>query len=137
MVIEYERTILRRIQCNEIPARVLQELDPSIAPWLSSIFQQSFDTGAVPSDWTKALVTAIHKKDPKSNPANYRPISLTSLCCKVMEHIILSHIAKHLAPNNSLIDQQHGFRQRFSCETQLFQQSKTVLNALTRAHKLT
>lgn len=73
----------------------------------------------VPSDWTKALVTAIHKKDSKSNPANYRPVSLTSLCCKVMEHIILSHIAKHLAANNILIDQQHGFRQRFSCETQL------------------
>ena len=54
-----------------------------------------------------------------------------------MEYIILSHIAKHLAPNNTLIDQQHGFRQRFSCETQLFQQSMTVLNALTRAHKLT
>ena len=36
-----------------------------------------------------------------------------------MEHIILSHIAKHLAANNILIDQQHGFRQRFSCETQL------------------
>lgn len=60
-----------------------------------------------------------HKKDSKSNPANYRPVSLTSLCCKVMEHIILSHIAKHLAANNILIDQQHGFRQRFSCETQL------------------
>ena len=76
-------------------------------------------TGAVPSDWTKALVTAIHKKDSKSNPANYRPLSLTSLCCKVMEHIILSHIAKLLAANNILINQQHGFRQRFSCETQL------------------
>ena len=76
-------------------------------------------TGAVPSDWTKVLVTAIHKKDSKSNPANYRPVSLTSLCCKVMEHIILSHIAKHLAANNILIDQQHGFRQRFSCEAQL------------------
>ena len=86
-----------------------------------------------PPDWTKA----IHKKDSMSNPANHRPISLTSLCCKVMERIILSHIAKHLAPNNILIDQQHGFRQRFSCETQLFQQSMTVLNALTRAHKLT
>ena len=36
-----------------------------------------------------------------------------------MEHIILSHIAKHLAANNILIDQQHGLRQRFSCETQL------------------
>ena len=67
---------------DEIPARVLKELAPYIAPWLSSIFQQSYDTGAVPSDWTKALVTAINKKDSKSNPANYRPISLTSLCCK-------------------------------------------------------
>ena len=104
---------------DEIPARVLKELAPSVASWLSFIFQQSYDTGAVPSDWTKALVTAIHKKDSKSNPANYRPVSLTSLCCKVMEHIILSHIAKHLAANNILIDQQHGFRQRFSCETQL------------------
>ena len=122
---------------DEIPARVLKELAPSIAPWLSSIFQQSYDTGAVPSDWTKALVTANHKKDSKSNPANHRPISLTSLCCKVMEHIILSHISKHLAANNILIGQQHGFRQCFSCETQLFQQSMTVLDALTRAHKLT
>ena len=104
---------------DEIPARVLKELAPSVASWLSFIFQQSYDTGAVPSDWTKALVTAIHKKDSKSNPANNRPVSLTSLCCKVMEHIILSHIAKHLAVNNILIDQQHGFRQRFSCETQL------------------
>ena len=104
---------------DEILARVLKELAPSIAPWLSSIFQQSYDTGAVPSDWTEALVTAIDKKDSKSNPGNYRPISLTSLCCKVMEHISLSHIAKHLAANNILIDQQHGFRQRFSYETLL------------------
>ena len=36
-----------------------------------------------------------------------------------MEHIILSHIPKHVAANDILIDQQHGFRQRFSCETQL------------------
>ena len=103
----------------EIPARVLKELASSIAPWLSSIFQQSYDTRAAPSDWTKALVTPIHKKDSKSNSANYRPISLTSLCCKVMKHIILSYIAKHLATNNILIDQPHGFRQRFSYETQL------------------
>ena len=50
-----------------------------------------------------------------------------------MEHIIVSHIAKHLAANNILIDQGHGFRQRLSCEIQL-QQSMTGLNALTRAH---
>ena len=67
-------------------------------------------------------------KDSKSNPANYRPVSPTSLCFKVMEHIILSHIAKHLAADNILIDQQHGFRQRFSCETQLV----SVINDWTK-----
>ena len=55
----------------------------------------------------------------KSDPANYRPISLTCICCKIMEHIILSHMAKHLSLNNILTDQQHGFREKFSCETQV------------------
>ena len=50
------------------------------------------------------------KKDSKSNPTNNRPVSLTSLCCKVMEHT-LQNI---LVANNILIDQQHGFSQRFS-----------------------
>ena len=36
-----------------------------------------------------------------------------------MEHIILSDMSKHLSLNNILIDQQHGFREKFSCETQL------------------
>ena len=104
---------------DEIPSRVLKELAPSIAPWLCFIFQQSYDTSTVPSDWSKALVSAIHKKDARSNPANYRPISLTCICCKIFEHIMLSHIAKHLSTNDILINQQHGFRQNFSCETQL------------------
>ena len=130
-------TLTLACDSDEILARVLKELAPSIAPWLSSIFRQSYHTGAVPPDWNKALVTAIRNKDSNSNPTNYRPISLTSLCCKAMEHIILSHIAKHLAGNNILIDQQHGFRQRFSCETQLISAINDWLNALTRAHKLT
>ena len=73
----------------------------------------------IPTDWCNALVTAIFKKSNKSDPATYRPISLTCICCKIMEHIILSHMAKHLSLNNILIDQQHGFREKFSCETQL------------------
>lgn len=64
-------------------------------------------------------MTAIFKKGNKSEPANYRPISLTSICCKIMEHIIFSHMAKHLSSHNILINHQHGFRETFSCETQL------------------
>ena len=104
---------------DEIPARILKELSPSISHWLCFIFQQSYDSGTLPPDWSKALVSAVFKKDLKSNPANYRPISLTCLCCKVMEHIILSHVSKHLAYHDILINEQHGFRKLFSCETQL------------------
>ena len=104
---------------DEIPARVLKEVSQSLSPWLSFIFQQSYECNIVPSDWSNALITAIFKKGNKSDPGNYRPISLTCICCKIMEHIILSHMSKHLSSNNIAIDQQHGFREKYSCETQL------------------
>ena len=99
---------------DEIPARVLKEVSQSVSCWLSFIFQQSYNCSTVPSDWSNALVTAIFKKGNKSDPANYRPISLTCICCTIMEHIILSHMSKHLSLNNILIDQQHGFREKYS-----------------------
>ena len=98
---------------------MLKEASQSISHWLSFIFQQSYESNTTPTDWSNALVTAIFKKGNKSDPANYLPISLTCICCKIMEHVILSHMAKHLSLNNILIDQQHGFREKFSCETQL------------------
>ena len=104
---------------DELPARVLKGMSQSASGWLAFIFQQSLNLNTVSSDWSKALITAVFKKDNKSLLSNYRPISLTFICCKVMEHVVLSHMAKHLAKNNIIIDQQLGFRQRFSCETQL------------------
>jgi hypothetical protein len=50
-------------------ARILKELSPSISHWLCFIFQQSYDSGTLPPDWSKALVSAVFKKDLKSNPA--------------------------------------------------------------------
>ena len=99
--------------------KCIERISQSATGWLVFIFQQSLNLNAVPLDWTKALIIAVFKKYNKSLPSNYRPISLTSICCKVIEHVVLSHMAKHLAKNNIIIDQQHGFRQRLSCETQL------------------
>lgn len=59
------------------------------------------------------------KKGEKSEPSNYRPISLTCILCKVLEHIIASNVVKHLDQHNILYDLQHGFRTKRSCETQL------------------
>ena len=61
----------------------------------------------------------VFKRGDKSLAANYRPISLTCILCKVLEHILASNIVKHLDGQGILYDLQHGFREKRSCETQL------------------
>ena len=73
----------------------------------------------MPSDWKAANVTPVYKKGKRTDPSNYRPISLTSVCCKTLEHIVYSSIFSHLENHQILIDNQHGFRTQRSCETQL------------------
>lgn len=111
---------------------VLKELANEIAPIVAAIFQLSLDTGTVPSDWKKAFVTPLFKKGDKTNPANYRPISLTCILCKTMEHIIASNLTRHFEEHNILYDLQHGFRERRSCETQLIQLVEDLARSLTQ-----
>ena len=88
------KTLLSDLKINKaggpdlIPARILRNLSEEICDVLAFIIQQSYDSGNPPLDWSKALVTAVHKKGKKDNPSNYRPILLTCLCCKIMERII-------------------------------------------------
>ena len=104
---------------DQIQPRVLKQLSTVIATPLAMIFNSSLREGQIPGDWRQALVTPIYKKGKKSDPANYRPVSLTCICCKVIEHIIVSNIMRHAQEHNLLYDLQHGFRSRRSCETQL------------------
>ena len=99
--------------------RVLKELASEIAPILTIIFTSSLRTGIVPQDWRTALVTPVYKKGEHYDPINYRPVSLTCIPCKIMEHVIVSNIMKHLDEQDMLCDGQHGFRRKRSCETQL------------------
>ena len=86
-----------------------------------------FTKGEVPTDWRQANVIPIFQKGEKYLASNYRPVSLTCICCKLLEHIIVSNILKHLDLHNILVDCQHGFRAKRSCETQLL-----TLRHLTR-----
>jgi hypothetical protein len=65
----------------------IKELATHISPLLQLIFQKSPDTDVVPDDWRIANVSPVYKKGQKSLAENYRPISLTAVCCKAMEHI--------------------------------------------------
>ena len=85
----------------------------------SFLFQASLDQGVVPPDWKTANVVPLFKKGDKSKAENYRPISLTSITCKVLEHVVFSNIMSHFDKFKILDDAQHGFRKNRSCVSQL------------------
>ena len=64
-----------------------------IAPILACIYNESLAQGAVPDDWRQANVAPVFKKGEKYDAANYRPVSLTCICCKTLEHIIVSKVS--------------------------------------------
>lgn len=88
---------------------------------LARLFQQSLSSGEIPDDWKLAHVIPIFKSGDKNSFNNYRPISLTCVACKLMEHILSSQIMTHLSSNNLIFPNQHGFQREHSCETQLFE----------------
>ena len=102
-----------------IGTRILQAAADDLAPALSLIFQRSLDTGVLPESWLQANISPIYKKGDRTQAENYRPISLTSVCCKVLEHIIHSNIMHHFDTHSVLTDKQHGFRPKHSTESQL------------------
>jgi len=73
---------------DSIGPRMLKDLVDEIAPALVIIFQRSLQYGEVPEDWKTANVTPIFKKGSKAERGNYRPVSLTSVCCKLLESIL-------------------------------------------------
>ena len=99
---------------DQISPRFLKEMDSSIAPALTLVYQVSYEQGQIPNDWKRAFVTPLLK----TGAANYRPVSLTSCCCKVMENVEHSHLIKFLESNKILSDFRHRFLER-SYETQL------------------
>ena len=98
---------------------ILKECAYEIAPIFTRLFNMSLQNGTIPSDWSQAFVTPIFKKGEKFKASNYRPVSLTCIACKLLEHIVVSNILDHLDIQDILVENQHGFRSRRSCETQL------------------
>jgi hypothetical protein len=121
---------------DEIPCRIMKDASAEIAPFLRDIYQQSLITGKVPEDWRSANITCLFKKGDRSVPANYRPVSLTSVPCKLLEHIIFHHIISHLELHDFFVDYQHGFRRQRSCETQLIVTLEDISRSLNNKHQV-
>lgn len=102
-----------------ISPRILKRCAGPISLYLYLIYVKSLSTGTLPDDWKIAHVVPIHKGGSKKEVSNYRPISLTAISCKIIEHILYTEIMGHIINNNILISEQHGFRKGLSCVTQL------------------
>ena len=116
---------LEKLKKNKSPGpdnmhpRVLHEIASSISYPLSIIYRTSIDTKTLPKEWKHANVSAIYKKENKSLPSNYRPVSLTSIICKVLESIIRDAIVNHMNENELFSQNQFGFLSRRSTILQL------------------
>jgi len=89
----------------------LKNTSSSVVFLLSVIFNVSLQTGEIPEIWKLASVTPIFKKGPPSNPANYRPISLTCISCKLLEVGVKEAILTHLLTHELINKHQRGFYQ--------------------------
>jgi hypothetical protein len=107
--------------CDMIHPYVLKSCANSWATPLTIIFRKSLESGTVPRVWLDANVTPIFKKGNTKDPANYRPISITSVPCKVMEKIVRMHLIDYLTQHNLLTKEQHGFVPGKSCITNLLE----------------
>eukprot|EP00111_Clytia_hemisphaerica_P024821 TCONS_00073189-protein len=99
---------------DTIKARFLIEFADEISPALKLIFEASLKQSELPTAWKHALIVPAYKGNGKcrSNPESYRPISLTSIVCKLLEHILYSKVMSHLTENKVLSELQHGFREK-------------------------
>ena len=99
--------------------RVLFETRFVICDALDEIFKKSFRASCLPKDWKVGHVTPLFKKGKRSNPSNYRPVSLTSIVCKICESFVRDIIVQHMVQNNLLTPDQYGFVAGRSCVSQL------------------
>ena len=115
---------------DKISVNFLQALQSEVSKPLVIIFKESLKTGQVPDDWREANVTPIFKKGKKNDPANYRPVSLTSICCKIMESLLKDKIVTHLNKYDLINKSQHGFMKNKSCTTNLLEFLEIVTQAV-------
>jgi len=119
---------------DNLPGVLLKTFASVIASSLTKIFSYSFNSCSLPDVWKLAKVRPIFKKGDRSQPTNYRPVSLTCITCKLMEHIVSSEIHSFLDENNVLHGAQHGFRKGRSCETQLIHTFNTLAMNKEKGH---
>ena len=134
--------LIRELQLNKAPGSdgissyVVKKTMTIIAPILVRLFNVCMDKGIFPDALKIASIIPLHKGGPKTEPTNYRPISLLPQFAKLFEKIIKHRLTTHLDENNLISDNQFGFRKSHSTELAITDIQNTLLRNLDN-NKLT
>jgi hypothetical protein len=126
----------KTVGVDNVHPKVLKMCSISLCKPLSLIFNKSYESGVVPDLWRKADIVPLFKKGCKLEPSNYRPISLTSIVCKLMERIIRDEIMNYLLLNKLIIEQQLGFVNNKNGTTNLLETFDFITKALADGYNV-
>ena len=114
---------------DSLHPRFLKELAAELKKPFALLFNKSLQDSKLPEIWKRAKITAIFKKGDRKHPGNYRPVSLTSIACKIFEKLVREHVLNHFKINKLLTNKQYGFLDGRSTSLQLLK----VLDQWTEA----
>jgi ribonucleases P/MRP protein subunit RPP40 len=117
---------------DELESNYIKSCSEGLTRPLKILFEKSLREGEIPHEWKEANVAAIFKEGDKKNPANYRPVSLTSQVGKVLEKVIKKELVSYLEENGLIGKTQHGFRKGRSCLTNLLEFFEVVAGEVDR-----
>ena len=122
---------------DNIHPKFLYETAVLISKPLTHIFSLSLRSSILPAEWKVAKITPIFKTGNKSHTNNYRPISLNSNICKILEKLIRDKLMTHLVENNILIQNQFGFIPKKSTTLQLLLYLEKLTEAIENNKTMT
>ena len=103
-----------------ISPKMLKKTIEQMGTPLAHVFNMSLQEGIIPLEWKEANIIPLFKKGSRNKSVHYRPVSLTSVICKVLETIIRDHIMDFLIKHKLINTSQHGFLKARSCLNKLF-----------------
>lgn len=119
---------------DEYSSKMVKYCAEELAAPLASIINKSFTSGQFPSELKLSKVYPKHKKGPKSNIENYRPISLVSTFSKIIETIALNRLMSHLTQNNLITHCQHGFLKGKSTNSAIISLLEHIAEEIDKHH---
>ncbi|XP_065675561.1 uncharacterized protein LOC136091777 [Hydra vulgaris] len=122
----------KSIGTDNISPKVLKECAAQMTYPLTLLYNKALSEDSTPTAWKQSHVTPLFKKGSRLDAANYRPVSITSAPCKVMEKIIREQITKYLEKTSSISHNQHGFMSKKGCTSNLLESVDYITKALSK-----